>query len=98
MSWLVTVNNLRCSAAHLPEIFPKDRGGISFNKTAMENNCVIIIPFSEELLLESQKLCSQLENVIHDTMKDQEQSFMVTYLIFFCRRTGEAHGFTLLLG
>nr|CAG32560.1 hypothetical protein RCJMB04_29g15 [Gallus gallus] len=31
---------------------------------------------SEELLLESQKLCSQLENVMHDTMKDQEQSFM----------------------
>lgn len=49
----------------------------------MGNNCVIIVPFSEELLLESQKLCSQLENVIHDTMKDQEQSFMVTYLIFF---------------
>uniref|UniRef100_A0A672U099 Inhibitor of nuclear factor kappa-B kinase subunit beta n=1 Tax=Strigops habroptila TaxID=2489341 RepID=A0A672U099_STRHB len=34
---------------------------------------------SEELLLESQKLCSQLENVMHDTMKDQEQSFMVTF-------------------
>lgn len=33
--------------------------------------------FSEELLLESQKLCNQLENVMHDTMKDQEQSFMV---------------------
>ncbi|XP_032568562.1 inhibitor of nuclear factor kappa-B kinase subunit beta isoform X1 [Chiroxiphia lanceolata] len=31
---------------------------------------------SEELLLESQKLCSQLENVMYDTMKDQEQSFM----------------------
>ncbi|XP_057240473.1 inhibitor of nuclear factor kappa-B kinase subunit beta isoform X1 [Malurus melanocephalus] len=31
---------------------------------------------SEELLLESQKLCSQLENVMHDTMKDQEQSFL----------------------
>ncbi|XP_074419720.1 inhibitor of nuclear factor kappa-B kinase subunit beta isoform X1 [Larus michahellis] len=31
---------------------------------------------SEELLLESQKLCSQLEDVMHDTMKDQEQSFM----------------------
>uniref|UniRef100_A0A8C3LWC5 IkappaB kinase n=1 Tax=Chrysolophus pictus TaxID=9089 RepID=A0A8C3LWC5_CHRPC len=37
---------------------------------------------SEELLLESQKLCSQLENVMHDTMKDQEQSFMVKCLIF----------------
>lgn len=47
----------------------------------MENNCVIIVPFSEELLLESQKLCSQLENVMHDTMKDQEQSFMVTSYI-----------------
>ncbi|NXM64109.1 IKKB kinase, partial [Illadopsis cleaveri] len=31
---------------------------------------------SEELLLESRKLCSQLENVMHDTMKDQEQSFL----------------------
>ncbi|NXI42734.1 IKKB kinase, partial [Galbula dea] len=31
---------------------------------------------SEELLLESQKLRSQLENVMRDTMKDQEQSFM----------------------
>lgn len=31
---------------------------------------------SEELLLESQKLCSQLENLMHDTMKDQEQSFL----------------------
>uniref|UniRef100_A0A8C9LE13 IkappaB kinase n=1 Tax=Pavo cristatus TaxID=9049 RepID=A0A8C9LE13_PAVCR len=37
---------------------------------------------SEELLLESQKLCSQLENMMHDTMKDQEQSFMVKCLIF----------------
>lgn len=48
----------------------------------MENNCVIIVPFSEELLLESEKLCSQLENVMHDTMKDQEESFMVPYFIF----------------
>ncbi|KAM8794629.1 inhibitor of nuclear factor kappa-B kinase subunit beta [Eudromia elegans] len=31
---------------------------------------------SEELLLESQKLCSQLENVMQDTMKDQDQSLM----------------------
>uniref|UniRef100_A0A672U011 IkappaB kinase n=1 Tax=Strigops habroptila TaxID=2489341 RepID=A0A672U011_STRHB len=30
---------------------------------------------SEELLLESQKLCSQLENVMHDTMKDQDSWF-----------------------
>lgn len=34
--------------------------------------------FSEELLMESQNLCSQLESVMHDTMKDQDQSFMVT--------------------
>uniref|UniRef100_A0A8C9NVC0 IkappaB kinase n=1 Tax=Serinus canaria TaxID=9135 RepID=A0A8C9NVC0_SERCA len=40
-------------------------------------NSVIIALFSEELLLESRKLCSQLENVMHDTMKDQEQSFLV---------------------
>ncbi|TFK08199.1 mitochondrial Rho GTPase 2 [Platysternon megacephalum] len=31
---------------------------------------------SEELLMESQNLCSQLESVMHDTMKDQDQSFM----------------------
>ncbi|XP_071435430.1 inhibitor of nuclear factor kappa-B kinase subunit beta isoform X2 [Pithys albifrons albifrons] len=31
---------------------------------------------SEELLLESQRLCSQLETVMYDTMKDQEQSLM----------------------
>ncbi|XP_067401692.1 inhibitor of nuclear factor kappa-B kinase subunit beta [Emydura macquarii macquarii] len=31
---------------------------------------------SDELLMESQNLCSQLENVMHDTMKDQDQSFM----------------------
>lgn len=31
---------------------------------------------SEDLLMESRKLCSQLENVMHDTMKDQEQSFL----------------------
>jgi len=48
----------------------------------MENNCQTLSSFSEELLLESQKLCSQLENVMHDTMKDQEQSFMVKCLIF----------------
>lgn len=70
---------------------------MSSNKDAMENNCSIIVPFSEELLLESQKLCSQLENVMHDTMKDQEQSFMVMYLIFFCKWTREAHGFTLVI-
>jgi len=34
---------------------------------------------------------------MHDTMKDQEQSFMVMYLIFFYKWTGEAHGFKLLL-
>ncbi|KAH0623097.1 hypothetical protein JD844_031048 [Phrynosoma platyrhinos] len=32
----------------------------------------------EELLMESQSLCSQLENVMLDTMKDQEYSFTVT--------------------
>lgn len=48
----------------------------------MENNCQTLSSFSEELLLESQKLCSQLENVMHDTMKDQEQSFMVKCLVF----------------
>ncbi|XP_044293262.1 inhibitor of nuclear factor kappa-B kinase subunit beta isoform X1 [Varanus komodoensis] len=31
---------------------------------------------SDELLSESQSLCSQLENVMLDTMKDQEHSFM----------------------
>ncbi|XP_061448378.1 inhibitor of nuclear factor kappa-B kinase subunit beta isoform X2 [Rhineura floridana] len=31
---------------------------------------------SEELLMESQSLCSQLEHVMLDTMKDQEHSFM----------------------
>lgn len=83
MSWLVKVNTLLYSAAHLPEIFLKGRGSISLNKTAVENNCVIIVVFSEELLLESQKICTQLENVMHDTMKDQEQSFMVMYLLLF---------------
>ncbi|XP_065440818.1 inhibitor of nuclear factor kappa-B kinase subunit beta isoform X3 [Chrysemys picta bellii] len=33
---------------------------------------------SEGLLMESQNLCSQLESVMHDTMKEQDQSFMVT--------------------
>ncbi|XP_030394380.1 inhibitor of nuclear factor kappa-B kinase subunit beta isoform X1 [Gopherus evgoodei] len=31
---------------------------------------------SDGLLMESQNLCSQLESVMHDTMKDQDQSFM----------------------
>ncbi|XP_065440819.1 inhibitor of nuclear factor kappa-B kinase subunit beta isoform X4 [Chrysemys picta bellii] len=31
---------------------------------------------SEGLLMESQNLCSQLESVMHDTMKEQDQSFM----------------------
>uniref|UniRef100_A0A8D0H891 Inhibitor of nuclear factor kappa B kinase subunit beta n=1 Tax=Sphenodon punctatus TaxID=8508 RepID=A0A8D0H891_SPHPU len=33
---------------------------------------------SEELLVESQSLCNQLENIMRDTMKDHDQSFMVT--------------------
>uniref|UniRef100_A0A8C0UP53 IkappaB kinase n=1 Tax=Cyanistes caeruleus TaxID=156563 RepID=A0A8C0UP53_CYACU len=51
---------------------------------------------SEELLLESRKLCSQLENMMHDTMKDQEQSFLVMYSLFY-KWTGEVHGFEVVL-
>lgn len=70
---------------------------LPLNETSVENNSLTILSFSEELLLESQKLSSQLENVMHDTMKDQEQSFMVTYLIFFYKWIGDAYYFKLLL-
>lgn len=40
------------------------------------------LSLSDVLLMESQSLCSQLENVMLDTMKDQDHSFMVMPLVF----------------
>lgn len=38
----------------------------------------LIIVFSEELVAEAHTLCIQLENAMQDTVKEQDQSFMVT--------------------
>ncbi|XP_019401582.1 PREDICTED: inhibitor of nuclear factor kappa-B kinase subunit beta isoform X1 [Crocodylus porosus] len=43
---------------------------------AVTYNLPEAIKKSEELLMESQDLCSQLEIMMNDTMKDQDQSFM----------------------
>ncbi|XP_060643289.2 inhibitor of nuclear factor kappa-B kinase subunit beta [Anolis sagrei] len=51
-------------------------GQLPLQVTAPQSNALDTGIKSEELLTESQTLCSQLENVMLDTMKDQEHSFM----------------------
>ncbi|KAL7981334.1 hypothetical protein Chor_002230 [Crotalus horridus] len=51
-------------------------GQLSLQVPTPQNHLVDFGIKSEDLLVESHSLCSQLENVMVDTMKDQEHSFM----------------------
>ncbi|XP_039222795.1 inhibitor of nuclear factor kappa-B kinase subunit beta [Crotalus tigris] len=55
---------------------PNHPGQLSLQVPTPQNHLVDFGIKSEDLLEESHSLCSQLENVMVDTMKDQEHSFM----------------------
>ncbi|KAG8141229.1 hypothetical protein E2320_006871 [Naja naja] len=55
---------------------PNNPGQLSLQVTTPQNHLVDSGVKSEDLLVETHSLCSQLENVMVDTMKDQEHSFM----------------------
>ncbi|ETE66684.1 Inhibitor of nuclear factor kappa-B kinase subunit beta [Ophiophagus hannah] len=55
---------------------PNNPGQLSLQVTTPQNHLVDSGVKSEGLLVETHSLCSQLENVMVDTMKEQEHSFM----------------------
>ncbi|XP_013924329.1 PREDICTED: inhibitor of nuclear factor kappa-B kinase subunit beta [Thamnophis sirtalis] len=55
---------------------PNNPGQLSLQVITPQNHLVDSGVKSEDLLVETHSLCSQLENVMVDTMKDQEHSFM----------------------
>nr|XP_016853156.1 PREDICTED: inhibitor of nuclear factor kappa-B kinase subunit beta [Anolis carolinensis] len=76
----IACNKVRGPVSGSPDSMNPSRlsspGQLPLQVTAPQSNAGDAGIKSEELLTESQTLCSQLENVMLDTMKDQEHSFM----------------------